>query len=186
MTAEQERVRYHTMIRDLPTGERPRERLKSYGPSYLSNVELIAVLLRTGLEGESVLSMATRLLSRFQGLGGLARATYGEMCAQKGISEAKACQIMAALELGRRMVSLQPESLPVISSPQDVANLLMGEMSLLEQEHFRVMLLNTRNQGMGVSEIYIGNVNTALIRTAEVYRPAIRENCPAIMFIATQ
>ncbi len=144
--ADQERATYRTLIRDLPTGERPRERLKNYGASYLSNMELIAVLLRTGLEGESVLNLAARLLSQFQGIGGLARASFGELCAQKGISEAKACQLMAALELGKRIVSLQPDSLPMITSPQDVANLLMGEMALLEQEHLRVILLNTRNQ----------------------------------------
>ena len=77
-------------------------------------------------------------------LTGLAKASFGELCAQKGVSEAKACQLMAALELGRRMVSLQPESLPMITSP---ANLLMGEMALMDQEHLRVILLNTKNQG---------------------------------------
>ena len=171
------------MIRDLPQAERPRERLKSYGAASLSNVELIAVLLRTGLEGESVLNLATRLLAGFKGLAGIARASFTELCREKGVSEAKACQLLAALELGRRLISLQPEDRPVISSPRDVANLLMGEMGFLEQEHLRVVLLNARNQVLGVSEVYVGNVSGAVIRAAEVLRPAVRENCPSIVLV---
>lgn len=181
--AERTNDRYRPMIRDIPLAERPRERLKNYGASSLSNTELIAILLRTGVEGESVLDMAGHLLARFHGLAGLARAQYAELCSQKGISEAKACQLLAALELGRRMLSLQPEDRPVIRNPQDVANLLMGEMGFLEQEHLRVVLLNTRNQVLGVREIYVGNVNTAVVRGAEVFRPAIREGCTSIIIV---
>ena len=95
---------YRLMIRDLPQGERPRERLKEYGPKSLSNTELIAILLRTGMRGENVLSLSSRLLVQFNGLAGLGRSTFAELCAQRGLSEAKASQILAALELGRRLV----------------------------------------------------------------------------------
>ena len=78
--ADESRAQYATMIRDLPQGERPRERLRALGPSYLSNPELIAILLRTGVEGESVLSLSTRLLASLQGLAGMARVTYSELC----------------------------------------------------------------------------------------------------------
>ena len=176
-------VTYTTMIRDLPRGERPRERLSEYGPSYLSNAELIAILLRTGVTGENVLNLAVRLLSHFQGLSGLSRATYRELCSLKGISDAKACQLMAALELGRRLVSLQPEDRAVITCPEDVANLLSAEMNILEQEHLRVVLLDTKNRVMGTSEIYIGNVNSSVVRAAEVFRPAIRDNSVAIIVV---
>jgi DNA repair protein RadC len=131
------------MIRDLPNGERPRERLKEYGPRYLSNTELIAILLRTGVKGENVLSMASRLLAKTEGLAGLGRKTFTELCAERGLSEAKACQLLAALELGRRFVSLAPQERAVIHSPQDVANLVMAEMASLDQEHLRVLLLKT-------------------------------------------
>ena len=181
--AQPSQTRYSSMIRDLPTTERPRERLKNYGSSSLSNVELLAILLRTGVKGEGVVSLATRVLGRFQGLAGLARASYTELCSEHGISEAKACQLLSALELGRRYASLQPEETPVISSPRDVANLLMAEMSFLEQEHLRVMLLNTKNQVLGISQVYIGNVNTSVVRAAEVFRPAIRQNCPSIIVV---
>ena len=176
-------VAYTIMIRDLPRGERPQERLREHGPSYLSNAELIAILLRTGIQGENVLNLSVRLLSHFQGLSGLARATNGEICVLKGISDAKACQLLSALELGRRMVSLLPEDKAVITCPEDVANLLSAEMGLLDQEHLRVILLDTKNHGTGINEIYIGNVNSSVVRPAEVLRPAIRDNAPSIIVV---
>lgn len=175
------RPRYGTMIRDMPQGERPRERLKEFGPSYLNNAELIAILLRTGTEGEGVLNLSVRLLSTFGGLGGLARVSYGELCSIHGISDAKACQLLSALELGRRLVSLHPEGRAVIRSPQDAFNLLGAEMAFLDQEHLKVLLLNTKNEVLAVQEVYKGNVNSAVVRVAEVLRPAVRENCPAIL-----
>ena len=90
---------------------------------------------------------------------------------------------MAAFELGRRQVSLHPEDRAVIRTPEDVANLLGAEMGLLNQEHLRVLLLDTKNQVTGVSEIYIGNVNSSVVRPAEVFRPAIRENSTAVIVV---
>jgi DNA repair protein RadC len=136
-------AQYQPMIRDLPNGERRRERLKEYGPRYLSNTELTAILLRTGVKGENVLAMASRLLAKSDGLAGLGRKTFAELCAERGLSEAKACQLLAALELGRRFVSLAPQERVVIHSPQDVANLVMAEMAWLDQEHLKVLLLKT-------------------------------------------
>ncbi len=180
---ENGRQGYSPTIRELPQGERPRERLKEYGAEYLSNTELVAILLRTGMQGENVLSLASRVLIQVEGLGGLARSTIGELCALRGLSEAKASQLLAALELGRRSVSHSPEERVTINSPQDVANLLMGEMSLLEQEHLKVLLLNTKNEVMNIQEIYVGNVNSSVVRTAEVIRPAVRENAPSIIVV---
>ena len=123
---------YTTMIRDLPQDERPRERLQRYGPSHLSNAELIAILLRVGSTGESVLNLSARVLSSYGGLGGVARVSYGELCDLRGISDAKACQLLAALELGRRLTSLHPTT-EGIRSPQDVFNLMSAEMAFLVQ-----------------------------------------------------
>ena len=114
---------YRPTIRDLPHGERPRERLKEYGAKHLSNTELIAILLRTGMQGENVLALSSRVLAELSGLAGLGRSSFAQLCAMKGLSEAKACQLLAGLELGRRFVSLAPEERVVINSPQDVANL---------------------------------------------------------------
>ena len=170
-------------VRELPTEERPRERLAAYGPSHLNNSELIAILLRTGSAGENVISQSNRILSRFNGLRGLGKANFAELCAEKGLSEAKTCQILAALELGRRFVSLAPEERAVINCPQDAANLLSAEMSGFEQEHLRVLLLNTRNEVMSVEEIYIGNVNSSVVRPAEVFRPGIRSNATSLIAV---
>lgn len=176
-------VEYHLRLRDLPPEERPRERLKAYGPQALSNAELLAIILRTGSASESVLNLANRLLSRFGGLVGLAKANLSELSAEKGMGLAKAAQTKAALELGKRLFSLQPEERAVVKSPSDVANLLIAEMSFLEQEHLRVVLLNTRNQVMGIPEVYKGSVHTSLIRVGEIFRQAIKENCPAIIVV---
>ena len=176
-------MEYHPRIKELPSGERPRERLRESGAASLSNSELLAIILRTGTPTENVLGLASRILTRFGGLVGLARASFGELCAEHGIGEAKAAQLKAALELGIRLASAQPEQRAVIRSPQDVANLLMVEMGFLDQEHLRVVLLNTKNQVVGVPEVYKGSVNTSLIRTSELFREAVRENCPAIIVV---
>ncbi|MBM3946589.1 MAG: JAB domain-containing protein [SAR202 cluster bacterium] len=176
-------VEYTLRIRDMPREERPRERLRHYGASSLSNAELIAILLRTGVAGENVLSLAERLLAQHDGLWGLGRLSYAELSTQRGMGEAKACQVLAALELGRRFASLQPEERATVRSPQDIANLVQVEMSLLEQEHLRVVLLDTKNHVLGIPEVYRGNVNSAVVRAAEVFREAVRQNCPAIIVV---
>ncbi len=179
----QERPKYHLLIRDRLTSERPSERLRDHGAAYLSNSELIAILLRTGSAAENVLDLATRLLSQFGGLDGLARASFRELSAVHGMGEAKTAQLKAALELGGRLLATGSDARVTIHSPQDVANLLMAEMSFLGQEHFRVLLLNTKNQVLGITEVYKGNVNSAVIRASEVFQEAVRSNCPAIILV---
>jgi len=176
-------VEYHLRINELPASERPRERLKESGPASLSNSELLAIILRTGTAAENVLGLASRLLSRFGGLVGLARASLGELCAERGVGQAKAAQLKAALELGRRLSSTHPEERAVVRTPQDVANLLMAEMSFLDQEQLKVVLLTSKNQVISIPDVYKGNVNTSLIRPSELFREAVRENCPAIIVV---
>ena len=176
-------VEYRPTIRQLPASERPRERLRDRGAAALSNSELLAIILRTGTPSENALALATAALARFNGLPGLARASFGELCSQHGMGEAKAAQVKAALELGRRLLSAQPEERATVRSPQDVANLLLVEMGLLEQEHLRVILLNTKNQVLAMPEVYKGSVNTAQVRVSELFREAIREGCPALIVV---
>ncbi|MBI4200456.1 MAG: DNA repair protein RadC [Chloroflexi bacterium] len=182
MPAE-ERVPYRPLIRDLPPGERPRERLRERGAPYLSNSELIAILLRTGTTGENVLDLATRLLSLHGGLDGLDRASFPELAALRGMGEAKTAQLKAALELGKRLLATAPEARVTVQSPQDVANLVMAEMAFLEQEHLRVLLLNTKNQVLATKEVYKGSVNTAVLRAGEVFQEAVRANCPSVIVV---
>jgi len=174
-------VDYHLTIHDFPEGERPRERLRHYGATALSNAELLAILLRVGRRGENVVTMATRMLTEFGGLAGLSRAGFSELTSINGISTAKACQVKAALELGRRLLITAPDARPQITSPTDAANLLMLEMSGLEQEHLRTLLLDTKNRVLASKTVYKGNVNSSIIRVAEIFKDAVRENATAII-----
>jgi DNA repair protein RadC len=172
-----------TMIRDLPADEKPRERLRALGAGQLSNPELIAILLRTGMKGENVLRMSTRVISGFGGLAGLARSSFAELCETNGISEAKACQILAAFELGRRAASLLPEDRAIIRNPEDIHNLLGAEMSMASQERLRVVLLTAKAEVISVQDVYQGTVDSAQVRISEVLRPAVRENCPSVIVV---
>ncbi|MEA3344933.1 MAG: DNA repair protein RadC [Chloroflexota bacterium] len=174
-------IEYHPTIKELPTAERPRERLERYGAEALSAAELLAIVLRTGVGGQNVLELANSLLAKHGGLVGLARASSVELRETKGIGLAKVTQLKAALEIGRRLLLATPEARPQVRSPSDAANLLMAEMSLLEQEHLRTLLLDTKNHVLGSPTIYVGNVNTSLIRVAEVFREAIKSNCAGII-----
>ena len=174
---------YTTTLRDLPNGERPRERLLALGAGALTNSELVAILLRTGMRGENVLSLAARLLAAASGLRGLQQASAAEICALRGVSEAKATQVIAALELGRRAAGLAPEERPLIRSPEDIHNLLGAELAHLAQEKLCVVLLSTKQEVLRIHDVYLGTVNSASVRVAEVLRPAIRENCPNIVVV---
>ncbi|MBI3942212.1 MAG: DNA repair protein RadC [Chloroflexi bacterium] len=171
------------MIRDLPDGERPRERLATYGPSALSTAELLAILLRVGIQGENVISLATRLISTFGGLRGLARASFTDLCNVRGLGQAKAAQLKAALEIGYRMQWEAPEERPQIKNPTDVANLLMLEMSALDHEQLRVILLDTKNRVMAVHTIYKGSLNASMIRISELFRDAIKANAASVVIV---
>jgi DNA repair protein RadC len=178
-----ERTEYNPMIRDLPVDLRPRERLAYAGAGALSTAELLAIILRVGGRGENVIRMAERLLARFGGIVGLAQASFDELCLEHGIGEAKATQIKAALELGKRLLIASPQERPQVRSPADVANLLMIEMGLLEQEHLRAVLLDTKNIVIRVANVYAGSLNTAVVRVGEVFREAIRANSAAIIVV---
>ena len=176
-------VEYHATIHDLPSGERPRERLRDHGANNLSNTELLAIILRTGTATENAIGLASHLLRHFGGLGGLVKANFSELCAIHGLGEAKAAQLKAALELGKRLTSFQGQERVVVSSPRDVANLLAAEMNYLEQEHLRVVLMNTKNEVTSIREVYKGSINTAVVRVGEVFREAIRQNCASLIVV---
>lgn len=170
-------------ITDLQESERPRERLANAGPQALSQAELIAILLRVGLQGENAVAVGQRLLNKFGGLAGLHRVSVEELCQEKGIGMAKAAQIKAAIELGRRLVVDAPEEKPSIHSPQDAANLVMYEMSALEQEELQVILLDTRNRVIKIEPVYRGSVNTSQVRVGELFKAAIRANAPNLIVV---
>lgn len=167
-------------LRQLPPADRPRERLVQHGADKLSSGELLAILLVHGRRGASALALGQQLLAR-HGLAGLARVSVPELAATPGCGLVKACQIKAALELGRRVALHEPQAAVRIGSPADAARLLGPEMSMLDQEHLRVMLLTVKNQLIAVHEVYKGSVNASLVRVCEVFREAIRWNSPTII-----
>lgn len=178
MTAD---IQSHYTIHDMPSSERPRERLLNYGANALSTAELLAIILRTGTRNENVVHFSQRLLIEFGGLPGLSKASTQELEQVRGLGLAKITQIKAALELGRRLLVQAPEERPQVRSPADAAQLIMSEMELLEQEELRVLLLDTKNRVIATKTIYRGSLNTSLIRVGELFREAIRANCAAII-----
>ncbi|HLD94852.1 MAG TPA: DNA repair protein RadC [Anaerolineales bacterium] len=170
-------------IADLAPDERPRERLKKVGPGALNTAELLAVLLRTGLRGESAVTLGQRLLNTFGGLTGLQRADYAEVESLKGMGEAKATAVKAAIEIGQRLSVQSPESRPAISSPADAAALVQYEMSGLAQEHLRELILDTRNRVVDIEELYKGSINFTSARIAEIFKPAIVRESAAIILV---
>lgn len=170
-------------ITDLDQAERPRERLAKLGPQALSTAELLAILLRVGVPGENAVQVGQRLLQSLGGLAGLQRASYEEVCSQHGVGPAKAAQIKAAIELGRRLVVEAPQERPAIHSPADAAALLQYEMSALEQEELRVILLDTRNRVMDISSVYRGSLNSSQVRVGELFKTPIRRNAAALIVV---
>ncbi|QNG61829.1 DNA repair protein RadC [Bacillus sp. PAMC26568] len=153
------------------------------GPASLANHELLAILLRTGTKKESVLQLSNRLLNHFEGLRLLKEATVDEMTCISGIGEAKAVQILAALELGRRINRLAYEDRYVIKSPQDGANYVMEEMRFLSQEHFVCLYLNTKNQVLHKQTVFIGSLNASIVHPREVYKEALKRSAASIICI---
>ncbi len=170
-------------IRDLDTNDRPRERLAKVGPEALSNAELLAILLRVGVRGENAVQVGQRLLNTFGGLSGLHRASFLDVCQQHGMGKAKAAQIKAAIEMGRRMTLESPDERPAVHHPSDVAALVSYEMEGFEQEHLWVILLDTRNRVISIERLYKGSLNASTVRIAELFRPAIQRNAASIALV---
>ncbi|EDL64694.1 DNA repair protein RadC [Bacillus sp. SG-1] len=171
------------MIRDYPTDERPRERMVQSGAASLSNQELLAIILRTGTKSESVLQLANRVLTTFEGLRLLKEASLEEIMNIKGIGLAKAVQIMAALEIGRRIGNLAYDDRYSIRSPEDGANYVMNDMRFLSQEHFVCLYLNTKNQVLHKQTIFIGSLNASIVHPREVFKEAFRRSAASIICI---
>ncbi|WP_193437476.1 RadC family protein [Sporolactobacillus pectinivorans] len=169
------------MMKDVPDADRPRERLMLDGAGALSNQELIAIILRSGSRCESVLQLSERLISHFGGMDFLKEASVEELEKIKGIGRAKAVQLLASFEIGNRMVRLPRDSRYTIRSPEDGANFVMEEMRSLKQEHFVVLFLNTKNQVLHKSTIFIGSLNSSIVHPREIFKEAVRYSAAAMI-----
>ena len=172
---------YNVLIHDLPVEERPRERLERYSAGNIQLAELLAIILQTGYQGVSVLQLAQALLSKFGGLRNLAGASVQELREVHGIGPAKASQVHAAFELGKRLAVTPDIPRPIITSPLDAVNLLMEDMRYLREEHFRALFLDARNQVIVMREISVGSLNASIVHPRETFKAAVSALAAAII-----
>lgn len=171
-------------IKELPETERPREKLYRQGPETLSNEELLAIIIRTGTRTETSIELAKKVLSRDnRGLVYLRDTTLQELMETKGVGECKAAQILAAIEIGKRINHHTALNKVKINQPGSVAELFMDEMRYLQKEHFRIILLDTKNQIIAMEEISIGTLNASIVHPRDVFKIAIKRNANSIILI---
>jgi len=170
-------------IKDMAAKDRPRERLVLEGADALSNAELIAILLRTGLKGYSAIHIAQQLLAKFGTLDGLARAPLEELRQVKGVGRDKAVTLKAAFTLARKMAAEMRAEAPLLDTPERIADLLREESRPQDVEQFRVVLLNTRRRLIGLETISQGTLDTLLVHPREVFKRAIAANASAVVLV---
>jgi DNA repair protein RadC len=171
-------------IHDLPTSERPRERLQKFGAEALSAQEILALILGRGIAGESVIVTAQRLLSQFGSLRGIANASAEELAQVKGIGVAKASQMKAAFELTNRLESYaESGDKPLVKTPEDVAGLVQSRLKGKKKEYFLALLLDTRNRLIKVAEISVGSLDSSVVHPREVFKEAVLASAASVIFI---
>ncbi len=171
-------------IKDLPEDERPREKLYKYGPKALSNSELLAIIIRIGNKQNTAIEISQRLLSLDKrGLAFLSELSIEELTSIDGIGKCKASQVMAMIELGKRISASSGENKVCITSPMDVANILMEEMRYFKKEYFRIVLLDTKNHVISIEDISIGSLNSSIVHPREVFNVAIKRSSASIILI---
>ncbi len=170
-------------IKEWPENERPRERLLKHGPSALSDAQLLAIILRTGGGGRSALDIGLDLLTRFCSFRELEQASLHEFSSIKGIGKAKAAQIKASLEIGRRLYQEPSPKGPAFSSGKDIYNYFYPRMQGLRKESFHCILLDVKNRMIRDVKISEGTLTASLIHPRESFRNAVRESAAAVIFI---
>lgn len=170
-------------IKSIPMEERPQEKLLKYGASSLSNSELLAVILRTGSKNENVIMLSQRILGEDgKGLRNIAEGTLDKFKRYKGISNVKAAKLLALAEISKRISTLKLEKIK-ISSPNDAAVVMMEEMRYYKKEYFKIILLDTKNNIIRISEISVGSLNSSIVHPREVFREAIENSSSSIILV---
>ncbi len=168
-------------IKQLPPELRPRERLLAAGPGALSDAELLGLLFGIGSREKTAVELAGHVISEAGSLHGLHNVSVHELMKINGIGEAKACIILAAVELGKRIGMSRGQSRPVVSSPADVNGLLRGQIANLDRENFVAVLLNSKNEVIEVSKVSVGTLSATLVHPREVFKPAIRASAASVI-----
>ncbi|CAM3318835.1 RadC family protein [Paenibacillus lupini] len=171
------------LLRNVPHEERPRERMIQYGAEALSHTELLAILLRTGTKRESAVHLAGKILKECGNLRNLLDMSMSELTAIKGIGPAKAVQLRAGIELGRRIVRSGNGEVVTVRKPQDAANYVMEELRYLKKEHFICLFLNTKNHIIARETLSIGTLNASLVHPREVFRAAVKAGSASIICV---
>src|SRR5207249_1468297 len=170
-------------IKDMAAKDRPRDRLAADGTEALSNADLVAILLRTGMKGYSAIHIAQQLRARFGTLEKLARASLDELRQVKGVGRDKAIALKSAFTLAQRMARELQYDAPVLDTPERIADLLREENRLYDVEHFQVVLLNTRRKLIRIEQISQGTLDTILVHAREVFKLPIAANASAIVLV---
>ena len=170
-------------IRQMPPEERPTERFLEFGPEAISTAELLAIIIRCGRRGESAVGVASRVLSYFGSTRRLATASAAELSDVPGIGSVRSVQILAGIELGRRVLLSESESRQAATSAGHVADLLMPGMRYLEKEEFRAVFLDTRNRVIDTATISVGTLNSSIVHPREVFRAAIKAGSASVILV---
>ena len=179
--AAETRDRYSPTIKELPSEERPRERLRAYGAQALTTAELLAILIRTGSGERSAVSLGEFLLAEFGSIKGVATATQEQLSAVKGLGEVKAGQIKAAIEFGNRLALFTEDAKPSIGGPRDVSNLLMPDLRYQKKEHLKSLLMDTKNRVLAIRTVSIGDLSSSIVHPREVYKDAVIASAASII-----
>jgi DNA repair protein RadC len=169
-------------LKSLPLEERPREKMIKHGPKFLTNSELLAIILGTGNKNENVLALSNKIFNSYN-LKSLSLANVSKLAKEPGIGEAKSCQMAACFELGRRLSSFKEEKRSVIKNAKDIVNIFGSEMNLLKQEHLKAVYLDSRNKVIKEQTIFIGSLNESIINQREIFKIALEENATSIILI---
>lgn len=183
MSCLKEENSLRVLMRDVPVEERPRERMIRDGAQSLNNAELLAILLRTGSSGQSVMGLAEQLLARFGGLRSLMDTDFREMTDIPGMGPAKALQVQAAIEIGKRIARLSRQPVTVIRSPRDAADLFMDRLRFEKKEYFIVVHLDTKNQVIAEEVVSIGSLDSSIVHPREIFKTALKKSSASIICI---
>ena len=170
------------VLKDIPAAARPREKLLAHGPASLADAELIALLLRTGMKGLSVLQLAQRMLDHFGGLQGLLHAEQNQLKGIKGLGPAKRAEIAAVIELARRALTRELSQHPVFDTPDKVKNYLQLQLGALDHEVFAVLFLDTQTRLIKLEEMFRGTLTQAAVYPREVLKRALDLQASAVIF----
>ncbi len=173
---------YHTTIKEWPEGERPREKLAALGAAALTEAELIAILLRTGVKGATAVDVARELLSKSRSLRGLARCSVSDFV-ELGLGRVRAATLVAVFEVARRLPSSDGERSPVFRSPAEVAERYLPRLRDLKHEEFWVLLLDSANRLMNEVKVTSGTLNSSLVHPRECFNEAMKQKAASVIFL---